>query len=176
MAEIKSTLELILEKTRHMTLTEEEKKEQARADLLISLRVLVQKYQNGVLSLRDFASEYDRVRSSSREDAAGLLREELFRQLDPQKDNTSVLTLLGEICSVAVSGITAVLDESREAVSRALEERTKHKLEELRNDRGISGSAVLPNLEADPRWKEDRERIRDDYALRLARECARLTP
>jgi len=46
MAEVKSTLELVMERTRHLTLTEDEKREQAVAEFKGSLGGLLQKVQD----------------------------------------------------------------------------------------------------------------------------------
>jgi len=174
MGEIKSTLELIMEKTRHMTLTEEEKQEHARAELLVTLKALIQKFENGVLDLREFAAEYDRALKTSGVNEPGLLREELLRRLDLQKDNTRILTLLREVCSVSTSNLLALLEEYEKAALRASEGHSRRKLEELQRDRGVSGSALVPNLEADSAWRQDRERLTERYRRKLVEEASLL--
>lgn len=174
MGEIKSTLELIMEKTRHMTLTEEEKQEHAKAELLVTLKALIQKFENGVLDLREFGSEYNRALKTSGVNEPGLLREELLRRLDLRKDNTRILTLLREVCSVSTSNLLALLEEYEKAVLTASEGRSRHKIEELCADRGVSGSALVPNLEADSAWRQDRERLTEQYRRKLAEEASLL--
>ena len=49
MGEIKSTLDLVMEKTRHLTLSREEKEEQKRVEVNKRLKGLVQKYQDNLL-------------------------------------------------------------------------------------------------------------------------------
>ena len=56
MAEVKSTLELVMERTRHMTLSEEDKREQALAEFKKSLGGLLQKVQDGVLGPEHFTN------------------------------------------------------------------------------------------------------------------------
>ena len=62
MAEIKSTLDLVLEKTRDMTLSSDEKQQQQREAIETRFRGLLQKYIDGSLT----REQYDFTRPSKR--------------------------------------------------------------------------------------------------------------
>ena len=49
MGEIKSTLDLVMEKTRHLTLSQKEKEEQKQIEVNKRLKGLLQKYQDNLL-------------------------------------------------------------------------------------------------------------------------------
>ena len=57
MGEIKSTLDIIMEKTKGLTMTEEEKTEYRQQELTGKVRGLIQKFLEGVLKLEKFKVE-----------------------------------------------------------------------------------------------------------------------
>ena len=57
MGEIKSTLEIIMEKTKDLTLTEEEKKEFKQKDMAGKIKGIIQKFLDGTLDLNRFKTE-----------------------------------------------------------------------------------------------------------------------
>ena len=60
MGEIKSTLDLVMEKTRHLTLSQEEKEEQKHIEVDKRLKGLLQKYQDNLLKKEQLEKELDR--------------------------------------------------------------------------------------------------------------------
>ena len=62
MGEIKSTLDLVMEKTKHLSLSDEEKQSQKKAELEKRVNGLLQKYQDQVLSLEQLLGEYTRLK------------------------------------------------------------------------------------------------------------------
>jgi len=59
MGEIKSTLDLVMEKTRHLTLSPEEKDAQTKVEVHKRLKGLVQKYQDNLLRKDGLEKELD---------------------------------------------------------------------------------------------------------------------
>ena len=57
MAEIKSTLDLVMEKTRHLTLSDEEKQEQKENEFKIKLKGPAQKFQDQTINKRELKKE-----------------------------------------------------------------------------------------------------------------------
>jgi hypothetical protein len=54
MGEIKSTLDLVMERTRNLTLSMEEKEGQQNADIKKRLTALAQKYEDQIIKLTEF--------------------------------------------------------------------------------------------------------------------------
>ena len=149
MAEIKSTLDLIMEKTKGLTLSPKEKEELRREEWLKKARGWIQKFLDGWVDL-------DRVKNelSSQEAPAGwkeILQPEIIGALEPEGDNEKRFQL-----------ITGLLDRSRDPFIKILKvcnqnvEKEKIRLMDRSlnrlADQGISGSAVLPNLDRDSSW------------------------
>jgi hypothetical protein len=57
MGEIKSTLDLVMEKTKDLTLSSEEKKAQKQKEIENRIKGLLQKYQDGFLSKSELKTE-----------------------------------------------------------------------------------------------------------------------
>ena len=62
MGEIKSTLDLVMEKTRHLTLSQEEKKAQKEIEVNKRLQGLLQKYQDNLLKKENLKKELDHLK------------------------------------------------------------------------------------------------------------------
>jgi len=59
MGEIKSTLDLVMEKTKHLSLSDEEKQNQKKIESQKRINGLLQKYQDQVLSMEQLHTEYN---------------------------------------------------------------------------------------------------------------------
>jgi hypothetical protein len=149
MAEIKSTLDLIMEKTKGLTLSPKEKEEIRREEWLKKARGWIQKFLDGWVDM-------DKVKKElfSQEAPGGwkkILQPEITGPLEPEGDNEKRLEL-----------ITGLLEMPREPFLIILKvciqklEQEKIRLMDLSVNRlaeqGISGSAVLPNLDRDSSW------------------------
>ena len=63
MGEIKSTLDLVLEKTKHLTQSSVEKQAQIRKDVEIRIKGILQKYQDGVVSKEQLQRDYEALKT-----------------------------------------------------------------------------------------------------------------
>ncbi len=61
MADIKSTLELVMERTRHLSMTEEDKRKQAAAAFKEAVSRLARKYLDGQINLDRFQAEFNQL-------------------------------------------------------------------------------------------------------------------
>lgn len=153
MGEIKSTLDIIMEKTKDMTLNAEERRTFREKEMADKLRGLLQKALDRALPLAVFERELAPLLETDRETAIRLLREDLFDRVDPWGDNEVALAVMEAVLGMDPRGIRDCID----AASRNLEEAARDRRLNLQRElgaRGITGSAVLPNLEADSGWKQ----------------------
>ncbi len=156
MAEIKSTLELAMERTRDLTMSEEDKREHAAREFKEAVNRLVLRFLDGQIDPDRFQAEFGRLPAGlfGRAEAAA----EIGRRIDPAADNNLVLDLIKHGLGYDVSGIEAVLKKFREMLDSEDRRTAGHITADLLN-RGISGSAVVPNLEADKDRAIRREEI-----------------
>jgi hypothetical protein len=172
MAEIKSTLELVMERTRHLHMTEEDKRKQADETYREAVGRLARKYFDGQINLDRFQSELNSLEAQGSPDRS-VAAAEIGKRIDPAADNTLLLDLLKYGMGLDTSSIEGILHHLRETVH------VKEGLaaERIRTDlleKGISGSAVIPNLEADKDWAERRSEMFETAREELAAQIAKI--
>ncbi len=173
-AEIKSTLDLVMEKTKDLTLSAHEKKEQQRKALTDALKGVLQKYEDGVFSPDHVEKEIESLEGRFSLDAKPLLKDLVFDRLTLDPDNPGLLELIRRVLSCDTEGISGVLSDYRRARDAVLDRALREALTTLREKHGISGSAVMPNPENDPNVKTALEKIRASFNALLEKEKARL--
>ncbi|MEJ2729265.1 MAG: hypothetical protein P8185_12290 [Deltaproteobacteria bacterium] len=176
MAEIKSTLDLVMEKTKNLSLSAEERQEQKNKEIGSRIRGLLNKYQDKVLSFDQFNSEYRALEKEYGPTATGneQLIKEIYNRIELGKDNQSLFDLLSKFEVSDLEGLKSILREFQNVSDSAAGERRKTLKEQLAKMHLISGSAVAPNLEKDDDWRKEAGKIRARYGALLDEEKARL--
>jgi len=175
MGEIKSTLDLVMEKTRHLTLSQEEKKDQKRMEVSKRLQGLLQKYQDNFLKKENLKKEIDNLKTAYDLNVNEMLADLLLNSLKLDQDNTLFLELLKENFGLNLSGLETVFQNFKAAVKSATKERVDQIKTDLSKKRFISGSAVVPNLESDRKWLSMLGHIIDGFDEIMKKEKAALT-
>ena len=174
MGEIKSTLDLVMEKTRHLTLSAEEKHEQNRLAEQKRLNGLLQRYEDGLLSLEQLQASMKEMQASAG-GGADWMQTHILQRIDLDLDNALWLAVLKAFFGFDCSGLIAVLEEYRSDLNAAADRRIGVAREALAQSRNIKGSAVVPNLEADSQWISERDGIRSCFQEMLDRLSAEAT-
>ena len=173
MSEIKSTLDLVMEKTRDLNLSREERDAQRTEDIRKTLRGMIQKYGDRVLRKDPFLEEFRRLDTIDHLSTEQILRTELLGQIDLAQDpeaHVAQLELLQWVCGLKVDGLETVLREFAEQQARVESDRSRELRDTLQTDLNISGSAVVPNLEMDAILQEDLHELQKTYQSRLEAE------
>jgi len=165
MAEIKSTLDLIMERTQNLTLTDAEKRDMETKERKDRFRGWCRRYLDGALSLDDLKENMAREKASSPE-ALSLLREECLAHVDPDKDNEKLFLLLQEALSIAVADLEGLIGAYEEELRQYRAAAGKEALEML-TAKGIGGSAVQPNPRLSPSWQAQADAARKKFRERL---------
>ncbi|UCE35286.1 MAG: hypothetical protein JSV40_05120 [Deltaproteobacteria bacterium] len=166
MGEIKSTLDLVLEKTRNMTLSKEEKRDLAREELDKRIRGIVGKYLDDLLPLNRIREELESIESDEPELTYKLFTVHLLAHVDLDVDISAVLSALKEVVGFDTAPLEALQQEykaEKETARRSFAEYTLSALKE----RGVSGSAVAPNLDGIPEWVQFQRELSRRYRVRL---------
>ncbi len=169
MAEIKSTLDLVMEKTKNLSLSDEERKRQKNKEIGSRIRGLLNKFQDEAISVDRFNSEYRVLKKEYSLMGAGNehLIKEICGQIELAKDNQALFDLLAEFKVSDFEGLSSVLQEFQAVRDTAARERRKIVKEQLAKTHFISGSAVVPNLEIDDEWREKTGQIRAEFEAKL---------
>ena len=174
MAEIKSTLDLVLEKTRHLTFSDEERQARLREEKQRRLQGRLLRYEQGTLPLSDLLKF---LREETDEVAVLDVRhvnEEIMTNLQLDRTAEPWLQLWKAFSGIDPLPLNRILEDYRRDEKDAGAQRRQELAQELRQQRGISGTAIVPNIESDPEWKRRREGLQRRYDERLQEEKGRL--
>jgi hypothetical protein len=151
MGEIKSTLDIIMEKTKGLTMTEEEKEAFRKKETEGKVRGLFQKFLDGFIDaerLKDGIGSLGEERYAVAREA--LIRECMGR-MEPGADNTILLDALENTAGLDIAPIEKiVLDYNQDLEQQKMDR--KQVLQKNLKGLGISGTAVIPNIHADQEW------------------------
>jgi hypothetical protein len=170
MAEIKSTLELALERTKKMAISEKEKDEIRQKKLLEKAKGLSHRYREGRAPLSELQKEIERMDEKTSAAVKEFLLS-LWNDALSVKDEGE--RLIKGIEWLKNGRIEEVRERFRLLSSQYREEmeKTRHEartqLEEALKREGIAGSAVVANLEGSPLWKEAVEKLDHLYGEKL---------
>jgi hypothetical protein len=162
MAKIRSTLDLIMEKTRHLSLNEEEKIELEQEQLSRRVQAPLVRYLKGERDANHLVHELDLLPPETIEEGKRICQGLLMDRLGPQEDNQPILAAVEKIFGeagrerwekVLVPLQRRFLDSLRQAREEAAD-----RCREALTAAGLRGAAVLPRVdEEDPTWKEELE-------------------
>ena len=169
MAEIKSTLDLVMEKTKDLSLSAEERREQKNKEISSRIRGLLNKFQDETISLDRFNSDYQVLKKECSLTGTGNqhLIKEICDQIELAKDNQRLFDLVAELKVLDFEGLTSVLQEFQTVRATAARERRKILKEQLAKTHFICGSAVVPNLEIDDEWRKESGQIKAEFETKL---------
>ena len=163
MGEIKSTLDLVMEKTKNLSLSDEERQGQINKEIESRIRGLLQKFNDQALSVDKLRSEYQKLQKDYDLSQNAPLIKEICRQIELGKDNHTSFELLARFKVADIEGITSGLHEFDGVIDAAARERSKILQAKLAEEHFISGPAVVPNLEDDKAWREKARKIRVQF-------------
>jgi hypothetical protein len=169
MAEIKSTLDIILEKAKKFTVTEEEKKGFRRQELEGKIRGLIQKYVDGIVGPEKFNEEVRSLRGDDPVTVGRLTREEAMVRIRLGEDNQPLLEILSAT-GMDTKPVKELLRTFQSELKRK-RERCENVAREKLVKKGISGSAVVPNLNADEGWRKTLSETEEAFKEKLRRFC-----
>jgi hypothetical protein len=170
MAEIKSTLELALERTKKMAISEKEKEEIRQKKLLEKAKGLFHRYREGHAPLSELQKEIERMDERTSAAVKDFLLSQWIDALSLKEEDER---LIKGIEWLKNGRIEEVPERFRHLCSQYREEieKTRHEvrtqLEEALKREGIVGTAVEPNLEGDLLWKEAVEKLDHLYGGKL---------
>ena len=174
MADIKSTLDLVMEKTKNLSLSDEERLAQKNQEIVSRTNGLLQKFKDRVLKIDNFKAEYQKLQKEFDLSENDHLIKEIFGQIELGADNQALFELLAEFKVSDVEGLNSILQEFQTALDAAAAQRREVLKEQLAKTHFVSGSAVVPNLKNDDEWRKEDGKIRAKYSALLDDEKAKL--
>jgi ElaB/YqjD/DUF883 family membrane-anchored ribosome-binding protein len=170
MAEIKSTLELAMERTKKIAISKEEREEIKQKESLQKVNGLFHRYREGHLSLNEILREIERMDEKTRT----LTKEILLSQwIDALSLNEEDERLLRGIEALKGKNIDEVKEKFHHLLSQYRKEREKINQEvraqaqEILRREGIYGSAVEPNIEGTQHLEKELGNLDHLYGVKL---------
>jgi RNA polymerase-interacting CarD/CdnL/TRCF family regulator len=174
MGEIKSTLDLVMEKTKNLSLSSEERQAQKNQEIDSRIRGLLQKFKDRALKVDNFKSEYHKLQKDYDFLENAHLIKEICGQIELGADNQALFELLAEFKVSDLERLTSVLQEYQTVLEEAAGQRRKILKDQLAKIHFVAGSAVVPNLENDNEWRKEAGEIRAKYGALLDEEKFKL--
>ena len=112
MGEIKSTLDIIMEKTKGLTMTDEEKGEFKKQQARGKVKGLVQKFLDGIMDLDRVKMETAALGEADPRMIHQLVAEEAIKGIRPGEDNDVGLKILESVAGVDTEPIKKILADS----------------------------------------------------------------
>jgi hypothetical protein len=170
MAEIKSTIELAMERTKKIAISEKEKAEIKRKEIAQKINGLSQRFMAGHLSLNELLKQIERMDEKTSSEAIEVL---VFQWVDALSLNEENEKLLEGIESLRHRRLDDFKQKHLQLASQyrrekeTLKAKVTAQLAETLRSEGIDGSAVEPNLESSSPWKKGLEDLNHLYEAKL---------
>jgi hypothetical protein len=170
MGEIKSTWDIVMEKTKGMKITPRDRERIKRGKLTSRVNEIFHRYMDAHGNQAYLQKELEAVKGEEREfikrELLFLLLDSIAMSTDNGKVITGIETLKGKPVAKAVKRLRLMVSEfkaSRNERAREVEGIFLRRLAAI----GISGSAVQPSLEGKRDWIEPLEGLQRKYGDRL---------
>lgn len=167
MGEIKSTLDIVMEKTKHLSMTDEEKKANEKESVSLAVKGLVQKFQDHMFNIEAIQKELNMLHQQYDFEDNDVLADEIFNRLDLEKDNHLLLNLIQSVLQMDSKKIEDLLHRFHEEIDGLSEKRVEDMKQDLKENYSISGSAVVPNIKADSALQSEINNIKDQFRIEL---------
>jgi hypothetical protein len=152
MAEIKSTMDIIMERTKNLTMTNEEKAAFRRQEAEGKVKGWIQKYQDGVIEIDTLRSDFENEQKEFPE-VRQILKSQLMDCLRLNEDNGKILEILDDILGIRTSNIKNVIQSLRHGLDVQRTKRIESIRKELKKKK-IYGSSVIPNPDHGGDWQK----------------------
>ena len=166
MAEIRSTLDIIMEKAKDLTVTDEDKKHFAEKEVQGRVQGLFQKYLDGILSIQQVKAEMAAFDEERQPAALRELTEVCLAAMTVEGDNQPLFKMLDQLLNYDIEPFLNQIDEFQAQLKEAHGKRTAAQMQTLEAS-GVSGSAVIPNLNADSTWRAYLSDVEDRFSEKL---------
>lgn len=157
MAEIKSTLDIIMEKTKTLTMTDEERIAFQRNELQGKVRGWIQKHLDGIMDSETIRSYFEAEQKKYPE-LGNILKTELLAQINFEGDNRDIFRLLEELLGIKSTIFNNLIQSFKNDLDTLWREYRDTLLYEL-TKRKIYGTSVIPNPKKDENWEAHRQQL-----------------
>jgi hypothetical protein len=168
MGEIKSAIELAMERTKNLIMDDREKEAHIQKEKEIKVRTILRRYLEEMLSADEAKKELDTIEDA--ESRRTTVVKAILDEIHLKSGNKRLFELLrvleidlSEGSMKELEGLSKAFLGQMEKTVSVVQERILRKL----RDQGISGDAVEPNIQAWQEWKDSLKDIEISFAQPL---------
>ncbi|HAR96248.1 MAG TPA: hypothetical protein DCR97_09855 [Deltaproteobacteria bacterium] len=169
MGEIKSAIELAMERTKGLVMDDQEKQRAAARELGSRISGLLRRYLEEMIDSDDFQKEYEKV-DGVRSQKIELLLDAALTEFDSSDNSEKVFDILSFVGGVVNGRLQREVEDLRsdfhqkiKAEADGVKREVILRLEKM----GISGSAVEPNATEWDEWKTAVDQTKSLFKIRL---------
>lgn len=162
MGEIKSTLDIIMERTKNLTMNEEEKEGLRRTELAERVKGWVQRYSDNRITEKTLKSEVKEEGKDNYPMLQELLKVELVESLKLDDDNVKIFGLMKNLLNIKDAPYVKIIKDFQ-TVSAIEKSKRLEAIKKVLTKRGVRGSAVIPNLDHDTEWNAYYQKVKNDF-------------
>ncbi|MBN2297704.1 MAG: hypothetical protein JXM72_03880 [Deltaproteobacteria bacterium] len=165
MAKIKSTLDLVMERTKNLNMTEKDREKLQEKQNTEKARMWVQRYLGRRMDADELKHELEK-QSRQYPEIRSLVCKELAKFLDPAGDNTMVLYALEKALGADPQSIRDLMQSYETDLKNQMSRYADQMISSL-NQEGFFGSSLAPNLARNPQWQEYVSRAHQGLQARI---------
>ncbi len=162
MGEIKSTLDLVMERTRHLSLSKEEKQQQQRAEFEKRLAGLMQQVADRKLTVETLWERIDQLKQELKITDQQLVHHAILSRITPDGDNQIWLQLVNQLKPSMGQQLEKQLVAYEMRKATVLQTGRERLQKRLAQAHGIKGTAVVANPHKDPACRKELADLRDN--------------
>jgi hypothetical protein len=167
MGEIKSTLDLVMEKTKNLTFSDEERRNNKEVDINKKIKGLIVKYQDNTLRFSEFEKQVKTIEKQYGIDCIESVAEAVLQRVEFLADNGPLFVILKDFCGMDTAPVQNTINAFREKALTEVDQKRHAVLGLLQKEHHISGSAVVPNLENDEQLKNTLKTLQIEFKEKL---------
>ncbi len=167
MAKIKSTLDLVMERTKNLSMTDADKEKLRTKEGADKVRAWIQRYIDGKINAYEMRNNLDAAIEKLPE-IRDILKQELVSHIRPGHDNSAIMNALERVFDINPGPVEELIAASQ----TQLITRKQHHLTQLLSDLkqgGVYGTAVVPNINKSSQWQESVLQAREDLGREIIR-------
>ncbi len=166
MAEIKSTLELVMEKTSNMTMSKEEKRAQQFENLRARIKGLARRFCEDMIAESQMKDGFLKLKDEAQEFVSDL--PEILRESIPLSNKGLKLAqAAGKIFQLDTNGIEIIFQKFDQQLRQHKEQVEQQFLADLKQKLNLSGTALSINTESLDQWVEARQEVQRRFQQNL---------
>lgn len=170
MGEIKSTLELAMERTKNLTISQKEKEEIKQKEVLHKATTLFHRYREGHLPLNEILKEIEKMDERTSTTVKESLLSQWIEALSLNDDDERILKGIESLKQKTIDEIKQSFHHilsQYQGEHRKVKEEVKVQFAEALRKEGLYGSAVDPHIEGSELWKKENEKLNLSFKTKL---------